>query len=586
MASLLSEFKRRNVFKVGAVYLVVAWGLIQIADILAPQLNLPDWAPNLITFIALLGFPLALLLAWAFDLTPDGIKAESHSATDKRIYIGAGVLIAAAISWYVLEEPAVETGSGGIASRSIAVLPFLNMSGDPQNEYFSEGISEEVLNVLAQIPGLHVAARTSSFSFKDESMEIPEIARELDVALILEGSVRRQDDRVRITAQLIDAASGFHLWSDTYDRDLRDIFATQDEIAAAVAQALELELSGSDNVFHERQTHPDDYDKYLRARVLEHDRGEARLRQAITMFEEVIAADPMFAEAYAGLGVAYVVLPFYSTEPREAMHRKARNAAEVALALNPGLSEAYSILGDVAAHSLRFDDADMLLRRAIESGPSLPLGYKWFAEKEYFVGNLDEALSLVEKSVVLDPQSRARGYMLAMMRIAKGQTDAARTSCENVLINVPDFELCRGALLLVALGTKDYDEFHNVLMNSPNTTTANDRKFAQSITDALRGKADRDDLIQTLMDTPHHAVYDTENPGILLDTVLPALILALGEPELAVERLALNASNEPKNALDVIWDPQLDPIRCTDGFQDVVKRLRIVDKRAEEACAR
>ena len=185
-------------------------------------------------------------------------------------------------------------------------------------------------------PGLHVAARTSSFSFKDQSMEIPEIARELNVALVLEGSVRRQGERVRITAQLIDADSGFHLWSDTYDRDLRDIFATQDEIAAAVAHALHLKLSQSDQTTGGRKTHPDHYDMYLRARVLEHDRGEARLKQAITMFEEVIAADPTFAEAYVGLGVAYAVMPFYSTMPREELHKKGAQCCRSSVGAGPG----------------------------------------------------------------------------------------------------------------------------------------------------------------------------------------------------------------------------------------------------------
>jgi len=236
MAAFLSEIKRRNVFKVAAAYLLVAWVLIQIADILAPQLNLPGWVPRFVTFIFLLGFPLALVLAWVFDVTPAGIKTEFGSKNDKAFFIIAGILGTIVIGWYVWDRPETSMTRG---ARSIAVLPFANMSGDPENEYFSDGISEQLLNVLAHMPGLQVAARTSSFAFKGQQMEVPEIARELNVQLVLEGSVRRQADQVRITAQLIDAVSGFHLWSETYDRSLKDIFATQDEIAAAIASALQ-----------------------------------------------------------------------------------------------------------------------------------------------------------------------------------------------------------------------------------------------------------------------------------------------------------------------------------------------------------
>ena len=186
------------------------------------------------------------MLAWIFDLTPEGIKAETGTGKDNGIYIIAGVILIGVIGWYVWDRSHSTSGSSGNTSSerlSIAVLPFVNNSGDPDNEYFSDGITEELLNVLARNPGLRVAARTSSFAFKDQQMEVPEIAEELNVQLVLEGSVRRQADQVRITAQLIDAESGFHLWSETYDRHLKDIFTTQDEISAAISSALEIELT-------------------------------------------------------------------------------------------------------------------------------------------------------------------------------------------------------------------------------------------------------------------------------------------------------------------------------------------------------
>ena len=285
--SFLKELKRRNVFKVAIAYLITAWVLIQIADILAPQLNLPDWAPRLITFILLLGFPLSLLLAWAFDLTPEGIRAEESKTGDKGLYVIASLMAIAVIAWYANDYRTTNVDDG---TRSIAVLPFVNMSGDADNEYFSDGISEELLNVLAKIPSLKVASRTSSFSFRSQQKEIQDIAEELGVGLVLEGSVRREADRVRITAQLIDAKSGFHVWSETYDRSLKNIFATQDEIAMAIVDALKLEL-GTEKLPHQAtfEIDPATYDKYLRARQLFPSRRPADLKKAAVMLEEVIA---------------------------------------------------------------------------------------------------------------------------------------------------------------------------------------------------------------------------------------------------------------------------------------------------------
>ena len=569
-------------FKVTVAYLVVAWILVQIADVLAPQLNLPDWAPRLVTFILLLGFPLALVLAWVFDVTPEGVKTESGSKKDRTLFIIAGVLVAATIAWYVWVGPKSNTTSG---ERSIAVLPFVNMSGDPENEYFSDGISEELLNVLARMPELQVASRTSSFAFKGQQKDLPEIAEELNVALVLEGSVRRQADQVRITAQLIDAASGFHLWSETYDRSLRDIFATQDEIAEAIADALKLELRSPHRADRSRrETTPDIYDKYLRARALFPIRNEVALRQAAAMLEEVIAADPQFAEAYAGLGLIYAVLPFYTTDSREETHAKARDAAEHALALDPGLADAYGALGDVAVHSLRYDLAEALLKRTIAQSPSLAAGHYWLAEKHLYMGELDAALQQLEIAKQLDPRSIAGGFLRAMTYLAMEQPDEARASCQSVLDSAPTNESCRAGLLLIALGTRDYSSARQLLINSPNIQDDDARRLAHAIADALEGKGNRRALAQQLSEMPYHAVFDPTHPGTVHDAALPALILALDEPELAIERFVFSAKNEFKDVLDVIWDPQLDPIRCDESFQKTVTQLNIVDQRAARVC--
>jgi len=582
--SLFNEFKRRKVFKLSAAYLVVAWVLIQIADTVAPQLNLPEWAPRLITLILLLGFPLVLVLAWIFDLTPEGIRVEIHTAKDNRIFITAGFLAAAVVTWYLWDRHSDIPVD--LNERSIAVLPFVNISGDPENEYFSDGISEEILNDLARMPELRVAARTSSFAFKDQQKEVPEIAAALNVALVLEGSVRRQGEQVRISAQLIDAASGFNLWSDTYDRSLRDVFKTQDEIADEVARALQLQL-GSRKRAHrsEHKIHPDTYDKYLRARDLLNKRGSVALKKAAALFEEVIVADPQFAEAYAGLGHTYTVMPLSSVSPPVEIRIKSRNAAEHALALDSELAEAYGALGDVATHELRFEDADALLRRAITEGPSIWISHIWLGEKQFFTGELEDARKHVEEAKKQDPLWTTAGGFYAYILLAMEQPKEARDACESLLDMAPDYEPCRTALLLIALATQDSVLARRVLIDSAHGRDDNTRQMATTIADALEGAGDRRSLARQLMDTSYHAIYDRDQPGIVHDKVLPALLLALGEPELAIQRLAVNAEAAPKNVLDVIWDPQLDQIRCEDAFQKIVTQLKVHDRRADRICS-
>ena len=249
------------------------------------------------------------------DKTPEGLKVESASTGNKRIYAIAAVLAALAVGWYWKDRPeAPDAGSGAEGARSIAVLPFVNMSGDKENEFFSDGISEEILNSLAQMPDLRVAARTSSFSFKGQQKEIPDIARELQVRMVLEGSVRKQDNRVRITAQLIDAETGFHAWSQTYDRELKDIFAIQDEIARAIADELQVKLGPAhgDGAPRPDTTSLEAYDAYLKGLSLLQERGTANFIEAERLFRAALALDPRYAKAWAGLAMTLTLLPEYS----------------------------------------------------------------------------------------------------------------------------------------------------------------------------------------------------------------------------------------------------------------------------------
>ena len=386
--SIFRELKRRNVIKVAIAYAVVAWLLIEVTATVFPILKLPDWSVTLVTAFMLIGFPVALIFAWAFEITPEGIKREkdvdrnqsiTHITGRKFDYIIIAALILAlgffTFDKFVLDpsrdaelvqvttdaviEQVTEFGKPGTADKSIAVLPFVNMSSDPEQEYFSDGISEELLNVLVHVDDLRVASRTSSFAFKGENKNLAEIADILKVSYLLEGSVRKAGNRVRITAQLIEAASDQHLWSEIYDRDLTDIFAVQEEIANAIVAALrgslELEVASEISVLA-ATTNMSAYDSYLKGRELFIARTD--LEKSVALFEQAVALDPRFARAWEGLAAIYVIMPGWVIMDRDYLEL-ALEAAQTALALDDGLSLAYSVIGLVLSGRLpyRWQDA-------------------------------------------------------------------------------------------------------------------------------------------------------------------------------------------------------------------------------------
>ena len=369
MASVWAELRRRNVVKVAVAYAIVGWLLVEVASVVLPTFKAPEWIMQVFTFLVIVGFPLALILAWAFELTPEGIKREkdvdrsqsiTHITRRKLDYLIIAVLVLAlgffAFDKFVLDpsrdadlvqatteaiaEQAAEAGKEEIANKSIAVLAFTDLSPQGDQEYFSDGISEELLNVLAKIPGLRVAARTSSFQFKGQNRDIVDIGQQLNVALILEGSVRKAGLQIRITAQLVDASNGFHLWSETYDRKLANIFAVQDEISAAIVGALKdhlgLQVEAAPRVIAAANTEA--HDAYLRGRYLVVQRGRAGIEGAIGEFEQAIILDPEYALAHAELAMATLLLNQAAGLPVTEAIARATPYAERAMALDPDLA--------------------------------------------------------------------------------------------------------------------------------------------------------------------------------------------------------------------------------------------------------
>ena len=402
--SFFKELKRRQVFKVAAAYIIIGWLIMQAGEVMRPALHLPEWVNSLLAFFLILGFPLALFFAWAFELTPDGLKKEKDVDRSKSIIANTGrkldftiigllvlalgyfgydklvlspareLALIAATTKAATEQVSAESKALTDIDKSIAVLPFINMSSDPEQEYFSDGITEEILNHLAKNRELQVVARTSVFSFKGREQDIRQIGEMLSVGTILEGSVRKDGDYIRITAQLIRASDGFHLWSESYDRKLENIFAIQDDIASQIAVALQasLGINTTQSGQSERLVNLEAYDLYLKARTLHRQRGRGLL-EALELFQKALDIDPQFARAWAGLAHSYNDIrshvPMVELERFGDLHAKSMVAAKKALELDPDLPTALHAMANSQRRRLEWASAQANYERALKHDP-------------------------------------------------------------------------------------------------------------------------------------------------------------------------------------------------------------------------
>lgn len=601
--SLIRELRRRNVIRMAGLYLVGAWLVVQVAGTVLPMFGAPAWLPRSIVLVLAIGFVPALVFAWVFELTPSGLKRDGavpasasiapHTARRMDRMIIAALVLALgffAVDRFVLaprRDAALVAGArdaGGVDRRSVAVLPFVNMSGERANEYFSDGISEEILNVLAGVPGLKVAARTSSFSFKGRNAEVPAIARELQVRMVLEGSVRKQGDRVRITAQLIDAATGFHVWSQTYDRKLEDIFAIQDEIARAIGAELKVKIIGAaSQVAGTRGVatrNPRAHDLYLRGMALWRERTGPKMLQAIGLFEQAHREDPGYAQAWAGEALAYTVLPFFSDAvPREEAFLRSNQRALRALALDPGLAEAYVALANNGGNDmLHIDRATniALLRRAIALRPSFATAHQWLGNALTANGEAEAALRALDQATRLDPRSAITADNRAMTLLALGRGDEAVASCRPSL---PAYG-CLEYSALAHLAAGDVAAARPLLEALPEAENPNGRGQVQQLLAALEGRGDRRAMALQLSRLEVGDNVRAGSTNVFEDQLVAALIVLLGEPDLALDYLQRIAA-VPGNSADwAIRFPLMDPLRCTPRFQALVRQMRTTDPRA------
>lgn len=540
MRSFLGELRRRNVLRAGALYVAGVWALAQGIAQLGPSFGLPDWGTRWFVIAAIIGFPFWLAFAWFYEFTPEGLKRESeidpsdsitHHTGKKLDFAIIGVLALAVVllltDRFVLRHGVNEAVPATAAATipdiekdpSIAVLPLVDMSQGKDQEYFSDGISEELLNLLAKVPKLRVIARTSSFSFKGKDVDIADIARKLNVAALLEGSVRKSGNTVRIRVQLIRASDSSHLWSETYDRTLDDIFKVQDEIAATVVDKLKITLLGT--VPTVRPVDPEAYPLILQAKALANQGSAMGLEQAIALYQQALAIAPEEPRAWSGLGRVYLSQIGYAIRPLDEGARLAEEALKKAVTLEPNDALTYALLGflysklanDRAAAAPfyekalaldprdvrviggagvfletlgRLDEASALLKYQVTHDPANPNAYNNLGSVYYFSGRWDQAIAVGRTVLALSPGfAQVRSSIGTAMLLAKGDPADALKEMQAE----PD-DIGKTSGMAIALHTLGRKAESDAAMAALIARHANDGAFFIAIAFAWRGQVD------------------------------------------------------------------------------------------------
>ena len=582
--AFFSELKRRRVGKVAIGYGAVAWMVTEASSVVMPALRLPEWTVTFVVVFLMVGFPVAMIMAWVFDVGPQGIKRTAPLRDETasmqvrlRVAYAAVVLLLMAGLGYLLYERGLGRAMAGERHGSIAVLPFTNLSGDASKDYFSDGMSEELLNLLARVPGLQVASRTSAFAYKGRNVDIRQVGKDLGVETVLEGSVRQAGDQVRITAQLIDTETGFHLWSDTYDRQLADIFQVQDEIAGAIVGKLRIQLAPEDQQLAQRTRAPtqnvEAYELYLQGRAVWKKRGEENLKRAIELYQSALARDPAFARAHAALASAYVVMAGYTKEQgdEKKFNPMAETSARQALVLEPNIGEAHAVLAQINADRGDFLDAESGFFFAISLEPNEPTPHHWYSILLSRVGRLQAGLTQARRAYELDPSSPILAANLGNMLLQLGQDDEALrfvSLASELGLSKKEY----GVEATVAIRRGDWVDARR-LMGEIDNIPDEIKPEAQRFVDALADPKLRPEVV---------AGMRAIDPKIAPQAFFIGPYLQLGEVDLVFRILdeeLRNDANSWVNNWDLghVWTPEGRRFRTDKRFGPLAERIGMVD---------
>ena len=582
--AFFSELKRRRVGKVAIGYGAVAWMVTEASSVVMPALRLPEWTVTFVVVFLMVGFPVAMIMAWVFDVGPQGIKRTAPLRDETasmqvrlRVAYAAVVLLLMAGLGYLLYERGLGRAMAGERHGSIAVLPFTNLSGDASKDYFSDGMSEELLNLLARVPGLQVASRTSAFAYKGRNVDIRQVGKDLGVETVLEGSVRQAGDQVRITAQLIDTETGFHLWSDTYDRQLADIFQVQDEIAGAIVDRLRIQLAPEDQQLAQRTRAPtqnvEAYELYLQGRAVWKKRGEENLKRAIELYQSALARDPAFARAHAALASAYVVMAGYTKEQgdEKKFNPMAETSARQALVLEPNIGEAHAVLAQINADRADFLDAESGFFFAISLEPNEPTPHHWYSILLSRVGRLQAALTQARRAYELDPSSPILAANLGNVLLQVGQDDEALrfvSLASELGLSKKEY----GVEATVAIRRGDWVDARR-LMGEIDNIPDEIKPKAQRFVDALADPKLRPEVV---------AGMRAIDPKIAPQAFFIGPYLQLGEVDLVFRILddeLRNDANSWVNNWDLghVWTPEGRRFRTDKRFGPLAERIGMVD---------
>lgn len=523
LGSFLRELRRRNVVKVAATYAVVAFVAVQVVNLLIPSTTLPTWADELVLALLIAGFPVAVVVAWGFEMTAGGLRRTPPLAEPRGVPGDAG------------------SAAGVRPLRSIAVLPFTDMSPEGDQEYFADGLAEELLNHLAKICDLRVAARTSAFAFRDTDLDIREVADRLDVTHVLEGSVRKSGDRLRLTAQLIDAEDGFHVWSESYDRRVEEVFAVQEDIAKSIVDALSCSLRPPERRALEAipEARPEAYDFYLRGRQYFNRFQGDDVRRALRLFGRAVEVDPEYAPAHSGLADASSFLYMYWEDVPEHL-RTADEASRRAVELDPGLAESHVSRGLTLSLKLEYGEAARHFEAAIELDPQLFEAHNFFGRMRWTQGEMEEAARHFERAVEVRPEDYQVRALLGDVYRRLGREEEGRSAD-------------RGALMAAEAHLELHpDDTRAVYLAAAAAANLGDRERAEAFVERALEMAPDDPPVQ----------YN-----------VACTLSRLGETDRALEALERAVELGFSHRAWIENDSDLDPLREEPRFRELLESL-------------